>query len=155
NYGGTESGGTLSPDGRSFVFVSNHDGTPDLYLRQVSGGNPIRLTNDAAEESLPAFAPDGDTIYFTRIDSGSSIWRIGVLGGQPQKVLDAALTAVPSPDGKSLAYVAGSALGQGFTLNVRALDGGRDRTLVSRLRTGTGRPAWSRDSRRLAYSNWG
>jgi serine/threonine protein kinase/Tol biopolymer transport system component len=156
NYGGTESGGVLSPDGRSFVFVSNHGGTPDLYLRQVSGGEPVRLTNDAAEESSPAFATDGDSVYFTRTDeTGTSIWRIGTLGGQAQKVVDDALTAVPSPDGKKLAYVMrGRGFGSGFSLNVRVLDGSSVRTFVEHIRTGTFRPAWSPDGRQLTYSNW-
>src|SRR5438093_8451961 len=48
-----------------------------------SGGEPVRLTNDTAEEADLIYAPDGETIYFTRIDNdGSAIWRIGVLGGQ-------------------------------------------------------------------------
>ncbi len=153
NYDGTESGGSLSPDGRSFVFVSNHGGTPDIYLRQVSGGEPVRLTSDAAEEARPAFAPDGDTIYYTRIDeAGTSIWRTGALGGQPRKVLDRAATPAPSPDGKRLAYVT---LGKdGWTIGAMALDGSDVRTLVERVRTGSSRPAWSPDSRSVAYSDW-
>jgi serine/threonine protein kinase len=51
DYGGTEAEAVLSPDGRSFVFVSDHGGTPDIWLRQVSGGDPVRLTNDAASET--------------------------------------------------------------------------------------------------------
>jgi serine/threonine protein kinase len=153
NYGGTESGGALSPDGRSFVFMSNHGGTPDLYLRQVSGGEPLRLTNDAAEEVLPAFAPDGDTIYFTRIDeAGTGIWRIGALGGEPRKVLDNAQAPALSPDGKRLAYVTRG--NGGFNLGVMALDGSGARTLVERIRTGSFRPAWSPDGRWVTYSNW-
>jgi Tol biopolymer transport system component len=157
NYGGDESGGALSPDGRSFVFASNHGGTPDLYLRQVSGGDPVRLTNDAAEESDPAIAADGDSVYFTRTDDeGTAVWRVGALGGQPQKVVDAAQTPAPSPDGKRLAYVTrGNPFGSiGFSVKVRALDGSSDRTLVERIRTGTFRPAWSPDGRRLTYSTW-
>ena len=136
NYDGTESGGSLSPDGRSFVFVSNHGGTPDIYLRQVSGGEPVRLTSDAAEEARPAFAPDGDTIYYTRIDeAGTGIWRTGALGGQPRKVLDRARTPAPSPDGKRLAYVTRGK--DGWTIGVMALDGSDARTLVERIRTGS------------------
>ena len=56
NYDGTETSGSLSPDGRSFAFVSRHGGTPDIWLRQVAGGEPVRLTNDGAVESALAFA---------------------------------------------------------------------------------------------------
>ena len=117
--------------------MSNHGGTPDIYLRQVSGGEPVRLTNDAAEEARPAFAPDGDTIYYTRIDeAGTGIWRTGALGGQPRKVLDRAQTPAPSPDGKRLAYVTRGK--DGWTIGVMALDGSGARTLVERIRTGVG-----------------
>ena len=133
--------------------MSNHGGTPDIYLRQVSGGEPVRLTSDAAEEARPAFAPDGDTIYYTRIDeAGTGIWRTGALGGQPRKVLDSAQTPAPSPDGKRLAYVTRGK--DGWTIGVMALDGSGARTLVERIRTGPGRPAWSPDSRSITYSDW-
>jgi hypothetical protein len=51
NYGGTEASRAISPDERSFAFVSDHGGTPDIWLRQLSGGEPVRLTNDSAEEA--------------------------------------------------------------------------------------------------------
>src|SRR5262249_29694810 len=69
DYGGTETAAALSPDGRSFVFVSGHGDTQDVWLRQVAGGEPVRLTNDAALETDLAFAPNGESIYFTRADS--------------------------------------------------------------------------------------
>ena len=40
DYGGTESAGALAPDGRSFVFVSSHGGTTDLWVRQIAGETP-------------------------------------------------------------------------------------------------------------------
>src|SRR4029453_1551964 len=76
SYGGRQYAAALSPDGRSFVFVSNHAGSPDIWLRQVSGGEPVRLTNDAFEEDDLAFAPDGESVYFTRVDEGGeAIWQ--------------------------------------------------------------------------------
>src|SRR5207237_935548 len=62
NYGGAEASPALSPDGRSFVFVSDHGGTPDIWLRQVSGGEPVQLTNDEPAETDLIYAPDGDAI---------------------------------------------------------------------------------------------
>jgi eukaryotic-like serine/threonine-protein kinase len=152
NLGGTESSPAISPDGRSFAFVSDHGGTSDIWLRQVSGGEPVRLTNDAAEEADLAFAPDGDSIYFTRTDGASrGVWRTGVLGGQPRKVLNDGWGSAPSPDGKSLAYVTGDGA-VGFALAVTPLDGGGVRMLVEHLDGGTFRPAWSHDGRWIAYT---
>ena len=88
DYGGREESGTLSPDGRSFAFVSDRGGTPDIWRRQVLGGEPFPLTDDGIAEADLAYSQDGERIYYTRAEaSGESIWQIGVLGGQPQKWL--------------------------------------------------------------------
>ena len=155
NYGGTETSSALSPDGRSFVFVSDHGGTPDIWLRQVSGGEPVRLTNDAAEESDLAFAPDGESVYYTRFDSGGpTVWRIGVLGGQAQKILSDARMPAPSPDGRSIAYYHEVPDGT-VTLTVTKLEGGAPRTLGRAVPGGVIRTAWSPDNRWLSYCRGG
>jgi eukaryotic-like serine/threonine-protein kinase len=151
-YGGNETYSALSPDGRTFVFVSDHGGSPDIWLRQVSGGEPVRLTNDPLEERDLAYTPDGESIYFTRIDpSGSAIWQIGALGGQPRKILADAFKAVPAPDGRSLAYFYldpdNTAL---WALGVSALNDARRRPVARNL--GRTRAAWSRDGRWLSYT---
>src|SRR5205085_11980275 len=66
DYGGAESAAALAPDGRSFGFVSAPGGTAYLWIRRISGGDPVRLTNDAAQEDDPAYTPDGESIYYTR-----------------------------------------------------------------------------------------
>jgi Tol biopolymer transport system component len=154
DHGGSERDAAIAPDGRSFVFVSAHDGTPDLWLRQVSGGNPVRLTADDAEEAHPIFAHDGDTIYFTRIDNGvPSVWRVAALGGPARKVVERGRMPVPSPDGKSMAYLTWPAPSD---LMVTALDGSATRVLQRQVPAGIGteRPQWSPDGRWLSYNRW-
>jgi Tol biopolymer transport system component len=154
SYGGTEAGGTLSPDGKSFVFVSDHGGTPDIWLRQVAGGEPVRLTNDAAEEADLAYASDGETIYFTRFDAGTpAIWRVGALGGQARKVISGVRAPAPSHDGQ-LAYY-GSVKGY-YTLSISGVDGSATRLLAQNLLgVEQSSPAWSPDGLRIAYKNGG
>jgi eukaryotic-like serine/threonine-protein kinase len=155
SYAGHQSLATIAPDGRSFAFVSDHAGTSDIWLRQVSGGEPVRLTNDAIEESDLSFAPDGERIYFSRLEQGeqgaSSIWQVGTLGGQARKVIVNGHSPAPSPDGRTLAYMVPERPAI-ETLVVSALDGSEKRTLARDIpwfpRV---RPAWAPDGHRIAY----
>ena len=150
DYGASETSSALSPDGRAFVFVSNHGGTPDIWLRQIAGGEPVRLTNDPAPESELTYAPDGESVYFTRSDvDGISIWQTGVLGGRPRRILTGARAASPSPDGRQLAFQVPE--GSGTNLVVRAVDSAENRILTKFLPGGAARSTWSKDGRFLSY----
>ena len=156
NYGGAEATGTLSPDGRSFVFTSDHDGKPDMWLRQIAGGELIRLTSDDAEEIETVYSPDGESVFYSRIEGGaSSIWRIGALGGQSRKVIPGGRMPSPSPDGRHLAYYVPT--GSEMTLTISALDGSSTRVLLRNLPGGflNVRPAWSPDGRWISYATSG
>ncbi|MFN8092026.1 MAG: LpqB family beta-propeller domain-containing protein [Vicinamibacteria bacterium] len=151
---GTETSSALAPDGRSFAFVSRHGGTPDVWVRQVAGGEPVRLTHDAEQEADLVYAPDGETIYFTRLEeNGASVFRIGALGGQPRRVRAGARQPAPSPDGRRLAYYGTD--GDVDALVVSALDGSDTRTLVRQVPGQNPRPAWSPDGRWLSYVTTG
>jgi hypothetical protein len=57
-----------SPVRDEVVFVSDRDGSPGgLFLLDLSGGEPRRLTRDAGHaEHAPRWSPDGERIAFTR-----------------------------------------------------------------------------------------
>jgi len=89
-----------SPDGKRLVFSA----LTHLYMMDIPGGTPHRLTASAAREFMPAWSPDGQWIaYVTWAQEGGQIWKTRADGsGSSQQ-----LTRVPgyyrdvnfSPDG--------------------------------------------------------
>lgn len=61
----------FSPDGRHIVFQSNRDGNWEIYRALQNGSQPVRLTNDLAQDESPCFSPDGRWIAFARAQDSS------------------------------------------------------------------------------------
>ena len=111
---GTETFATFSPDGSQVAFVwdgPNQD-NPDVYVRLVEGGQPLRLTNTPAPESGPVWSPDGRSIAFVRHEQRrSAVYLVPPIGGLERKVADVRLRSQDranrylgwSPSGKILA----------------------------------------------------
>jgi Tol biopolymer transport system component len=157
---------TLSPDGTRLAFVGVRvDGTRDIYvapLERSTGPNPVigaraeRLTTDPADDTFPAWAADGSTIYYENAgsepldDSGFSstqeIWSVPAEGGTPTQLTD---NAVPDsqpdvgPDGSIAFWRSGDIWTMGPA-------GDEQRTLDG-VRLGLGfNPRWSPDGTKLA-----
>ena len=101
---GVEAQPSLSPDGRSFVYVSTAGGEQsDIYLQRVGGENAINLTPDSKEDDWsPAFSPDGQWIAFRSEREGKGIFVMGATGESVHRVTDLGFNPAWSPDGKEL-----------------------------------------------------
>jgi len=62
NY--TDSSPTWSPDGTSIAYVSDRDGSPQIYVLRMDTGQTVRLTSLALEPSTISWSPDGKRIAF-------------------------------------------------------------------------------------------
>jgi Tol biopolymer transport system component len=148
-----ETSGAISPDGRQFAFVSEKGGSPDIWVRQVSGGEPLRITRDDAAETDLVYSPDGESLYYATLGPEAPvIWRIPALGGTPRKIVEGARYPSPAADGKRLACV--RLLGPDrSSIQIGDTDGAGSRKFYEGA--GIGPISWSPDGRRLAFSQAG
>jgi eukaryotic-like serine/threonine-protein kinase len=96
----------LSNDGRLLAFASDRAGGKnlDLFVRHMSGGEPIRLTNNSADDLDPSFSPDGGSIAFRSERQGGGVYVMPSFGGQERLVAPRGNSPRFSPDGKWIAY---------------------------------------------------
>jgi TolB protein len=76
-----------SPDGAKIAYVSDVAGTPDLWIMNADGTNPVQLTNDPGDESFPEWSPDGTHIVYASsqdYSSNADIWIL-TLNKAPQR----------------------------------------------------------------------
>ena len=107
----------LSPDGRLLAFHSWRNGTRDLYIQPLDGGEVQTLTATPGQESYPRWSPDGRAISFidqTAFDGEVAHGRLFIMRMQidgrwskPELVVEPAATQgmwVRRPEGNRLAY---------------------------------------------------
>lgn len=146
----------LSPDGKPLAYASdrsNPDGGLDLYIQQVNGGQPIRLTFDGAGNTTPDFSPDGSRIVFRTSRDGGGVYEIPAFGGEARLLAREGWNPKYSPDGSQVAYWVGAESvsvtvpGSGAVW-VAPVGGGRPRRVGSNF-TAARFPIWSPDGKRL------
>lgn len=148
-----EMGADLSPDGRSFVFVSQHaaPGQFDLYLAPLSEpGAARRLTRTPEEEFAPRFAPDGRSLLVSR-NAGPgwrpSLWQLPLDGSSPaRRLVEEGGLGDWSPDGREIAFLRRQA-GGGRSVVRRRLADGAERELAQLPGSSEDSLAWSPDGR--------
>ena len=76
-------------------------------MQQADGGNPVRVTDDPADDYDPSFSPDGTQIAFRSERQGGGIYIVPVLGGEARELVPQGHRPHFSPDGRSLMYWTG------------------------------------------------
>jgi Tol biopolymer transport system component len=95
-----------SPDGSQIAFDYRASGMSDVYVINVNGGVPRRVTTEDSDDSVPSWSRDGKYLYFASNRTGSlEIWKTPVEGGQAVQVTKhGGFTAFESADGRYVYY---------------------------------------------------
>jgi Tol biopolymer transport system component len=111
---------TVSPDGKRIAFVSDRDGSDNLWVCDLDGSEPKQLSKDPQGDfESPSWTPDGDYVLVSRKPNNGlhEIWMYHTQGGSGVQVTKSSPTAttppqqrlrtvgvVASPDGKYFYY---------------------------------------------------
>lgn len=152
---------TWSPDGKNIAFRrvdwrrgDDENELSEIYVMNADGRGLRRLTNNAVEDSFPAWSPDGKKIAFTSARDGQrEIYMMNPDGSGQRRLkrsrFDSLLPAW-SPDGKKIAYMEGTG---DFTATIYAMNA--DGSVPRRVVRGQGQsPTWSPDGRRIAFADF-
>ena len=85
----TDRGEDTAPDvhGNRVAFMSNREGNWEIYVVNTDGSGLRRLTNNAANDGLPAWAPDGRAIAFVSDQEGGwAVWAMNPDGSGRRKL---------------------------------------------------------------------
>ena len=143
-----------SPDGAMIAYVSDQDGSPDIWVVNSDGSNATNLTQNEAKDHSPAWSPNGDWIAFASLRD-SLYWELYVMrpdGSDVQRLTwweDASdLSPSWSPDATRLAFA--SKRDGNWEIYTMDRDGGNLVRLTNDPADDTD-PAWAPDGSRIAF----
>ena len=155
--------GSWSPDGSQLAYDYTLNGSMDIAVRSVAGGEPHLVAGGPNDDMMPRWSPDGSRIAFISDDgSGMKVYVVAASGGIRRMVakthlpyLDrftsiAVIGSQPwSPDSTKLVLSRAHPLGLGlFTIDVETRE---ETQLTAQPGMLDARAAWSHDGKQIAF----
>ena len=135
---GLQTGSTWSPDGRFIAYSADRGGKYEIWVQQISGGDPIQITTGPGQYWQPDWSPDGKYIAYRSEEGEGGIYITPALGGMGPRRKIASFGYLPrwSPDSSRILFQFGSDFGSGFgweKFYVVGLDGTPPREVLTDL----------------------
>lgn len=142
-----------SPDGKRLCFMSDREGTTNLWICHADGSRLRRLNRTPAVCYMPSWqkTPQGERIVFGKHGDQPEMASIKP-DGTDERMLGEGHDPTLSPDGKRICYTGHPPEG-GVTVYVMDWDGTNQRRVVNGTSAvGATFPNWSPDSTHIVYS---
>ncbi len=143
---------SFSPDGRSIAFLmEDAAGNPQVWTRDLGGGEPVQRTHDPRGAHRPRWSPKGDQIVYDV--PGQGIWSVPPGGGTVRQLVEDGFNPNVSPDGEQLVYEVAAYLwtARADGSEARRLGAGAEHTLEKEYAFVESAPAFSADGREVVY----
>ena len=101
---GLQFGVTWSPDGRSIAYSSDRGGKFDIWVQQVGGMTPVKVTSRPGHNWQPDWSPDGKWIAFRSEGEGGGLFVVPSLGGLERRITSFGYGPRWSPDGSQILF---------------------------------------------------
>ena len=154
---GLQTGATWSPDGRLLAYSSDRGGKFDVWVQQVSGGDPIQITKGPGNNWQPDWSPDGKYIAYRSEEGEGGLFVVPALGGQgmARKVSSFGYYPRWSPDSSQILFQVTELVGLDVNrFYVVDLEGTTPRQVLKELFTGDLKigvwAAWHPDGKRIS-----
>ena len=150
---GLQIGATWSPDGHFIAYSSNRGGKFDIWVQQVSGGDPLQITKGRGQNWQPDWSPNGKFIAYRSEDGEGGLFIVPTLGGAglERKVSPFGYYPRWSPDGAQILFET-TAMGIGASFYVVGLDGTAPHEVLAEMlpqKIGIS-AAWHPDGKRIS-----
>jgi Tol biopolymer transport system component/DNA-binding winged helix-turn-helix (wHTH) protein len=150
---GLQIGATWSPDGRFLAYSSDRGGKFDVWVQQISGGDPVQITKGLGQNWQPDWSPDGKYIAYRSEEGDGGLYIVPALGGAGLERKIAPFGYYPrwSPDGSRILL---QTIGFGLPCQfyVVGLDGNPPRAVQEDLtnQISATSAAWHPDGKRIS-----
>ncbi len=151
---GLQVGPSWSPDSRFIAYSSNRGGKFDIWVQQVSGGDPVQVTKGRGDNWQPDWSPDGKYIAYRSEDGDGGLFIVPALGGEglSRKVATFGYSPHWSPDGSEILFQTTQSI-PWTRFSVVSLDGTQPREILTEFlvkhRLSPLSAAWHPDGKRV------
>lgn len=140
------------------AFLSDRDGSEDLYVMAIDGTGLVRLTDDPNIERTYQWSPDGTRLAMERTIGRNDLWVVNADGSGLRRLTDSQVMELGhrwSPDGRRIAFSQPRSMEDLYSTDIWVV--GADGTGLTNLTRAAisqamnAGPDWSPDGQRILF----